>query len=270
MTREKEKPPLAEANPVDLDWEPEPLLADWPRGRDNDFIMVRMEDAFLKKAAAGAPGRLLDVACGAARHAPELHRRGWKVMGLEPSPAMIAKAGRSALGSSTPLDLARGIGEALPFRDASFDRVLCQSSLDHFANPSEGMHQIARVLKPGGEAVIGIVNYGGVSCRGSRVVYALGRKLRLIKRGKHLFWDTPVPHEHTFEANLPTLKRLGSPWLELEEVYGVSLLWAFPGWGKLLRPLPYPAARAVLRGLDLLARVVPSASDFIISRWRRA
>lgn len=261
---------MADVNRVDLDWEPEPLLADWPRGRDIDFKMVRMEEAFLEKAAAGTPGRLLDLACGAARHAPELHRRGWKVIGLEPSPAMIARARRNALENCTPLELVRGIGEFLPFRDASFDRVLCESSLDHFANPSEGMRQIANVLRPGGEAVIGIDNYGGVACWGSRPIYALGRKLRLTRPGKHLYWDTPVPHEHTFEADLPTLKRLGQQWLELEEAYGVSLLFAFPGWGKLLRPLPYPAARAVLRGLDLIARVVPSASDYIITRWRRA
>jgi hypothetical protein len=39
---------------------------------------------------------------GAARHAPGLHRRGWKVIGLEPSPAMTANGRRSALESSTP------------------------------------------------------------------------------------------------------------------------------------------------------------------------
>ena len=31
---------------VDLDRAPEPLWENWPRGRDNGFILVRMEDAF--------------------------------------------------------------------------------------------------------------------------------------------------------------------------------------------------------------------------------
>lgn len=260
---------MADLKPTDLGWQPEPLLADWPRGLDNDFIMVRMEAAFLEKAAAGAPGRLLDLACGEARHAPDLHCRGWKVIGLEPSSAMIAKARRNALETSTPLEMVRGVGERLPFQDGSFDRVLCQSSLDHFANPSAGVKEMARIIRPGGEAIIGIVNYGGVSCRGSRVIYALGRKLRLIKRGKHLFWDTPVPHEHSFEASLPALRRLEGPWLKMEKAHGVSLLWAFPGWGKLIGPLPYPMARAVLKGLDFIARRAPSASDFIVTCWRR-
>jgi ubiquinone/menaquinone biosynthesis C-methylase UbiE len=260
---------LVDTNAVDLDWEPGPLWRAWPRSRDNHFVLARIQDAFPKKAKAGTSGRVLDVACGAARNAPALHRRGWQVFGLEPSPAMIVKARASALENGAPLELFRGIGETLPFRDASFDRVLCESSLDHFANPSQGMREMARVLRPGGTAIIATVNYGGLSCRGSRLVYAFGRKLRLIRPGKHLFWDTPVPHEHTFEADLPTLKKLARSWLELEDVYGVSLFWGFPGWGRLLGRLPKSAADDVLRGLDRIARRAPTASDFIISRWRR-
>jgi SAM-dependent methyltransferase len=261
--------PLADLKPTDLSWEPEPLLADWPRGRDIDFKMVRMEEAFLEKAAEGIPGRLLDLACGEARHAPELHRRGWTFIGLEPSPAMIAKARQNALEAGTPLEMVQGVGERLPFRDGSFDRVLCESSLDHFANPSKGIEEIARIIRHGGDAVIGIDNYGGVACWGSRAIYAFARRLRLVGPGKHLFWDTPVPHEHSFEASVSALRKLEGPWLRMEKAYGVSLLWAFPGWGKVLRPLPYPLARAVLKGLDRIARAVPSASDYLITRWRR-
>lgn len=44
--------------------------------------------------------------------------------------------------------------------------------------------------------------YGGVSGRGSRIAYSIGRALRLLKPGKNMFWDTQVPHEHTFETTL--------------------------------------------------------------------
>ncbi len=253
---------------VDLDWEPEPLWVNWPRGRDNSYILVRMESAFAEKAIGGPPGRVLDLACGAAIHAPELHRRGWDLLALEPSPAMIVKAKTTAEESGFDLELFRAIGEVTPFRDGSFDRVLCQSSLDHFANPAEGMREIARILKPGGLAVIGLVNYGGVSCRGSRVVYAILRKLRLVKPGKNLFWDTPVPHEHTWETTLERLKSMGTPWLDLEGVYGVSMLWAFPGWGTFLGLMPERLATLLLRALDALARKTPTASDFLITIWR--
>ena len=260
---------MVDLKKVDLDWANEPLLGNWPRGRDNDFVLIRMEDAFLKTAGDGTPGRLLDLACGDGKHIPALRGQGWNVFGLEPSPAMVEKAKRTFAEAGTSTELLRAIGEVLPFQDEIFDRVLCESSLDHFANPAEGMREIARVLKPDGTAVIGIVNYRGAACRGSRLVYALGKRLGRIPRDQHHFWDTPVPHEHTFEGSLPALKQMASPWLELEHVYGVSLFWAFPGWGWLLARLPKAFANRLLGGLDLVARVVPSASDFLIMRWRR-
>lgn len=260
---------MVDLKAVDLDWKTEDVQRGWPRGRDTGCILFRIEHGFFQTAAGGVPGQLLDVACGEARHAPKLHRQGWRIIGLEPSPAMIARARRTAADAGTPLDLACAIGEVLPFRDGTFDRVLCESALDHFANPAEGMREIARVLKPGGHAIIATVNYGGLSCRVSRLLYALGRKLRWISSDKRLFWDTPVPHEHTFEANLPTLKRFAGSWLELEEVYGVSLLWAFPGWGRLLDRLPHAIAFKLLNGLDRVARRMPTASDFLVMRWRR-
>ena len=260
---------MVDLNAVDLDWKTEALQRDWPRGRDTYFYMIRIEQVFFRTAADGKPGLLLDVACGEAEHLPGLHRQGWSIIGLEPSPAMIARARRTAADAGTPLDLACAIGELLPFQDATFDRVLCESALDHFANPAEGMREITRVLKPGGHAIIATANYGGLSCRASRLLYAIGRKLGRISSGKRLFWETPVPYEHTFEADLPTIKRLASPWLKLEKVYGVSLLWAFPGWAWLLEHLPDLVVRAMLRGLDFVACVVPTASDFLVMRWRR-
>ncbi len=267
MTNEPHAPSATLGN-VDLDWAPEPLWENWPRGPDNSFILVRMEDAFQEKAVAGTPGRVLDLACGSALHAPALHDHGWDVLALEPSPAMISKAQTRAMGVGMRLELFKAIGEVVPFRDHSFDRVLCQSSLDHFANPEKGMQEIARILKPGGLAIIGLVNYGGISCRGSRVLYRIGRRVGIIQPGKNKFWDTPVPHEHTFETTLGRLKKMGQPCLDLEAVYGVSLLWAFPGWGTLLSLMPGRVARLILRRFDALARRMPGASDFLITTWR--
>jgi SAM-dependent methyltransferase len=251
---------------VDLDWAPEPLWENWPRGPDNSFALVRMEEVFGEKATEGTPGRVLDLACGQAQHAPALHRHGWDVLALEPSPAMITKARATAKEAGMRLELFKAIGEVVPFRDSSFDRVLCQSSLDHFANPEKGLREIARILKPGGLAVIGLVNYGGISCRGSRAVYRIGRALGLMKSNK--FWDTPVPHEHTFETTLFRLKQMGEPWLDLEGVSGTSMLWAFPGWGSFLNLMPGRIARVMLRSLDVVARRMPTASDFLVTVWR--
>jgi SAM-dependent methyltransferase len=46
--------------------------------------------------------------------------------------------------------MARGIGEALPFADASFEIVLVHSTLDHCIDASRTLDECGRVLVPGG------------------------------------------------------------------------------------------------------------------------
>lgn len=44
-----------------------------------------------------------------------------------------------------------GVSEELPFRDNSFDGILCLNMLEHVKDPFKSAQEIARVLKPGGE-----------------------------------------------------------------------------------------------------------------------
>jgi SAM-dependent methyltransferase len=187
---------------------------------------------------------------------------------------MIARGRRNAADAGVALSLIRGIGEALPFRDRSFDRVVCQASIDHFAHPAEGLREMARVVGSEGRVIIGFVNYDGLSCRGSRVLYRLGRALGLVRAGTRLFWDSPIDGEHTFEARLSALKTLAGASLRLEAVYGVSLLWAFPGWRFVFRLIPGKSRFAVrvrdgiARGMDGIGRAWPSLSDFLVTTWQ--
>ena len=48
----------------------------------------------------------------------------------------------------------RGDATAMPFPDASFDRVIAAEVLEHIPADQQAMHEIARVLRPGGLAAI--------------------------------------------------------------------------------------------------------------------
>jgi len=112
---------------------------------------------------------------------------------------------------------------------------------------------------------IGVVNYGSVNVRLSRVVYAALRRAGLASRDRHLFWDTPVPIEHTFECTYPTLmasavsiSRSGAP-------SACRSAGRFRGGGDVLGRLSDARASWVLHKLDRIAYRVPRLADYILS-----
>jgi len=255
-------------NPLQLDWDFAALHGAWPTGPDNAYLLNRLRDIPVDATAEGARGPVLEVGASEAIHSCRLSLLGLRTVALEPSFAMLGHARERMAEYGTHFELVRGISEKLPFPDESFDRVLCESSIDHLADPGLGIREMTRVLRPDGRLIIGVVNYGGISVRTSRLVYWVARRLRLARRDVHLFWDSPVPIEHTFECTYPILMKLCGQYLELDRAFGVSIGWACPGWGNVLGRLSQERANAILRALDRVAYHVPRAADYILSVWK--
>jgi SAM-dependent methyltransferase len=111
--------------------------------------------------AAVAPpgGTLLEVGCGPGHLSVRLARaHGLEVTGLDLDPAMIDRANTNATSESwdgrSPPTFVVGDVAALPFPDASFDLVVSTFSMHHWSDPVVGLAEIARVLRPGGRALI--------------------------------------------------------------------------------------------------------------------
>jgi len=114
--------------------------------------------ALVQRVAPWRPGeRVLDLACGAGRHAAELERAGAQVVGFDLSPAMLRRA-RTL--SAAPL--VRGDMRALPFRSGSFAVVVnLFTSFGYFRDDAEHrlvVRQVAEVLAPGGRLVLDYLN----------------------------------------------------------------------------------------------------------------
>jgi len=90
---------------------------------------------------------ILEVGCGTGYWLKWLAGRATTVAGVDLSVSMIAQARESGAA------LARARAESLPWRDASFDRVLCINALHHFADRDAFFSEARRVLKPGGAAM---------------------------------------------------------------------------------------------------------------------
>jgi len=108
----------------------------------------------LQKLEPRPGATLLDVACGQGGLLRAAAEAGLRAFGLDFSRQALELARQAA--PQAQLVLAEG--EALPYRDKSFDYVTCLGSLEHFTDPWRGATEIRRVLKPEGLAAIFLPN----------------------------------------------------------------------------------------------------------------
>jgi ubiquinone/menaquinone biosynthesis C-methylase UbiE len=76
------------------------------------------------------------------------------ITGLEPDERMVEYA--RTLHQGPNVVYICGVAEALPFPKSTFDKVVSISCLEHFADPLQGLREMARVLKPGGRLAISV------------------------------------------------------------------------------------------------------------------
>jgi SAM-dependent methyltransferase len=128
-----------------------------------DLASAEREVAWLLEQ--GLSGRVLDLCCGFGRHALALARAGLAVAGLDLSAELLAAA-RELPGAEVVLGrLVRADARRVPFRDGAFDGVtLLFSSFGYFGEQGDRrvLGEIARVLAPGGLAVLDLMNPAAV------------------------------------------------------------------------------------------------------------
>jgi SAM-dependent methyltransferase len=85
-------------------------------------------------------------------------RQGARAYGVDISQPTVARA-RPAFGAgAAALGAAVGDVRALPFADGSFDAVYSMGTIEHFDETEHAVGEIARVLRPGGTAIVGVPN----------------------------------------------------------------------------------------------------------------
>lgn len=237
--------------------------------RDSRWYLRRVEEAVLESAGPAPPWArpALDVACGTGQQAARLSRLGWRTVGVDASDDMLRLGQYISWDVLRSVALARSVAEVLPFRDGSFDLVICQGSLDHFAQPRLFVSEAARVLVPGGRLVVALANYDSLSCRLGRLAHALGERLGTPRPTDLAYWQTPA--DHTFKGTYQLLARLGTKDLELEQAFGVSLFQFTMAWRLGLKALPAPVARALWQTMDAVGRRLPDLADTGIAIWRK-
>ena len=119
-----------------------------------DFAFRRRLRWLLTALDLGPSLRLLDLGCGP----------GVLLRALDASAPRVRAAGldagidrlREARAAPTPFPLLCADAQRLPFRDASFERVLAAEVLEHLPDDAAALAEIRRVLVPGGLLAVSV------------------------------------------------------------------------------------------------------------------
>lgn len=123
----------------------------WAPRYDGPNPAIATEQPVVRALLAEAPrGVAVDAACGTGRHAEHLVELGYDVVGVDANEAMLGVARNKVAAAN----FRRGVLEALPVDDASVDLVTCALALTHVRDLRPVMSEFARVLRPGGHAVL--------------------------------------------------------------------------------------------------------------------
>ncbi len=187
---------------------------------------------------------VVDIGCGAGFHLPRLAARGARVVGVEPHLPLVRRARqRLAAPGAHPASVLAGAAEALPLADASVDVAHARWAYFFGAGCEPGLAELARVLRPGGTAVVVDNDVTrstfGAWFRRSYPAYDPVAVQRFWNR--HGFTTEHLTIEWTFDRreDLDAVARIELPPTVADEVlaahdglvvdYAVALRWRRPG-----------------------------------------
>jgi SAM-dependent methyltransferase len=192
---------------------------DWAhRIREGMGGRVHLHDASIYELLPPPRGLTVDVGCGEGRLTRELSQRGYDVVGVDASTALVDEA--RSVDPSGRYEVASI--DALPFADGNVELAVCVNVLPHVHDLQAAAVELARVLAPGGTFLIGTIHpvaQAGTYDEESgelRITDYWNREREAVALGEHT-----VHHERrTIEDYLRTLLGAGFVLKDLREVPG--------------------------------------------------
>jgi SAM-dependent methyltransferase len=141
------------------------------------------------------PGEVvLDLGCGEGRHAITAYlKEQVRVIGLDLSVKDLKTAGsrfadfRDEGDATRSVSFTCGSGLKLPFKDATFDKVVCAEVLEQIPDYRQVLDEIRRVIKPGGRLAVSVPRFGPewVCWQLSEAYHQVpGGHVRIFRRGE--------------------------------------------------------------------------------------
>jgi SAM-dependent methyltransferase/uncharacterized protein YbaR (Trm112 family) len=191
------------------------------------------------------PGKtLLDIGCNWGRWSIAAARKGYQVVGIDPSLDAVLAARRVARQLELDINYLVADARFLPFPDQSFDTVFSYSVLQHLSkeNVRLALSSIKRVLKTPGLSLVQMPNRFGIRSIYKQVKQTLRRRPDYGNTGEfHVRYWTPRELLEAFQT------RIGPSSLSVDGFFGLGIQKTDTD----LMPAHY---RAVVHGSELLRR----------------
>lgn len=170
-------------------------------------------------------GRVVDVGCGPGVMVEAVLARGGTFEGLDLSPEMVREA-TEKFGHLAGVSFKEGDIEALDLPSDSYDQLICMAVVEYLKTPDRALAEIARVLRPGGIAIVTVPKRWHVD----RLTVALTKPVRALARALGA-------------ASADALPRLRLQPDELDDAARRAGLVADGGAQYHFTPFPYPLPR---------------------------
>jgi ubiquinone/menaquinone biosynthesis C-methylase UbiE len=111
--------------------------------------------ALRREFVATAEGVVIEIGAGTGRNFPYYSAASVdEVLAVEPDPEMRRRGEPRRHAAAAPISLLDGMAERLPFESACADTVVTTLALCSVDDPRQAVHEIKRVLKPGGTLIL--------------------------------------------------------------------------------------------------------------------
>ena len=191
-----------------------------------------------KKFQPESDDLILDAGCGEGRHTFALNKAGCRVFGLDFDRLSVGKAQyvlremKNRGETDRPSLFIQGDNLRLPFKDSTFDKIICAEVMEHISDDRAVVVEFLRVLKPGGIMAVTVPTpftehvYGKLSVKYFRTpgghirIYRPKQLFKLLtSTGLHIYALSFAHAFHSFYWVLRCLSGLDSEQARMPKLY---------------------------------------------------